>query len=206
MQGPAPHGGHPSLQALTVPRKENGHNKLKEDTNHAQIHEEAHCSHPRLPDARDTVRRLRQEGRRRQLRRRHHQARLDGLAHRRPGRLRHLREPDPQDDGRRPQRQRRTARQAGRADLLRHQGRRAGGGQRRQASVRAGSGLRDHRPERLGSVHRHPVRPRPVQDLRYVHRGDQREGHHAGRSAQGIQLPRLLPRSPAGQDRRFVRV
>ena len=70
----------------------------------------------------------------------------------------------------------------------------------------AGSGLRDHRPERLGSVHRHPVRPRPVQDLRYVHRGDQREGHHAGRSAQGIQLPRLLPRSPAGQDRRFVRV
>ena len=45
MQGPAPHGGHPSLQALTVPGKENGHNKLKEDTNHAQIHEEAHCSH-----------------------------------------------------------------------------------------------------------------------------------------------------------------
>ena len=39
-----------------------------------------------------------------------------------------------------------------------------------------------------------------------IHRGDQREGHHAGRSAQGIQLPRLLPRSPAGQDRRFVRV
>lgn len=27
----------------------------------------------------------------------------------RPGRLRHLRKPDPQDDGRRPQRQRRTA-------------------------------------------------------------------------------------------------
>lgn len=27
-----------------------------------------------------------------------------------------------------------------------------------------------------------------------------------GRSAQGIQLPRSLPRSPAGQDRRFVRV
>lgn len=68
------------------------------------------------------VRWLRQEGRRRQLRRRHHQARLDGLAHRRPGRLRHLRKPDPQDAGRRPQRQRRTAWQAGRADLLRHQG------------------------------------------------------------------------------------